>query len=41
MTITYLKFMGKWLAKYQGRALGVGDTLSEALGQALEVITRK
>lgn len=33
--------MQKWLAKYAGKAVGVGDTPSEAIGQALELITRK
>ena len=40
MKITYLKFMQKWLCSYQGEAIGVGDTISEAIGQGLEVITR-
>jgi hypothetical protein len=41
MQIKYLKFMQKWLASYQGKAIGIGNTAIEAIGQALEVITRK
>jgi hypothetical protein len=35
MIIEHLKFLQKYLVKYHGRAIGVGDTISEALGQAL------
>lgn len=41
MNITYLKFMQKYLVSYKGKAIGVGDTISEALGQALLIIYTK
>lgn len=33
--------MQKYLVSYKGRAIGVGDNVSEALEQALSVITKK
>jgi len=32
--------MQKWLASYAGKAVGVGDTPADVIGQALELITR-
>ncbi len=38
MQIKYLKFMKKWLVSYKGRAIGIGETIPEALGKALSLI---
>jgi carbamoylphosphate synthase large subunit len=39
MSIKYLHFVKKWIVKNKkGEALAVGDTLAEALGEALRVI---
>jgi len=31
------KYSGKWIAVHDGRVIGVGDTATEAAGQAREV----
>lgn len=32
--------MQKWLVSRNGKAIGVGDTIAEALGQALQAINK-
>lgn len=41
MQITYLKFMQKWLATYKGKPVGVGNSIAEAITNALEAINNK
>lgn len=38
MQLFYLKNMKKWLTKYQGKAVGVGDTPFEALATGLATL---
>jgi len=33
--------MKKWLVKFKGRSIAVGNTIPEAIGEALRVITTK
>jgi len=38
MNISYLPFMRKYLVKYNGEAVAVGDSFAEALGEGLRVL---
>ena len=41
MILTHLNYLNKWIIKYNGKAIAVGDTPAEALGEALRVIKYK
>lgn len=41
MTIKFLKYVKKWLIQYHGESIAVGDTIGQALEDALLVIKYK
>lgn len=41
MKIRHSTWLDKYVASYQGKTIGIGNTHAEAIGHALQVITQK
>lgn len=41
MILQYLKFVKKWVIKYHGQAVAVGNTQSQAIDEAMELLRLK